>query len=261
MFRRDLSHLRTILTGASSGIGRALAVELAAHQAQLVLVARRADRLAEVQREVRSLGGRAALVVGDVTDAAVRRGALEAAQREFGGLDCVINNAGVGALGAASDTPPAVLRRILEVNFFAAVELTSLALPDLKQSRGLVVNVGSILGHRGLPRYGAYCASKFALRGFTETLRTELAPAGVDVLLISPGSTESEFLDSLLVRDERRAFRAPRATSAQAVARRTVQAMACRRREIIPSWSGRAVVWLNRLWPTPLDWLLSRREG
>lgn len=262
LVRKPLTNLRTILTGASSGIGRAVALELARNQGQLVLVARREERLAEVQRQVMSLGGRAALVVGDVTEPDTRQRALEAAQREFGGLDCLINNAGVGAIGPATEPDIAVLRRIMEVNFFAAVEFTSLVLPALRSSgRGVVVQVGSILGHRALPRYGAYCASKFALRGFTETLRTELAAAGINVLLVSPGSTESEFLDNLLARDREGAFRAPRVTPAQVVARQTVQAIARGRREIIPSWSGRALVWLNRLAPAMLDRMLNIREG
>lgn len=259
MSRRSVQQLRTILTGASSGIGRALALELAPAGGRLVLTARRADRLAEVQREVRQLGGQAVIVAGDITDGGLRQRALDAVQEHFGGLDCLINNAGVGALETVADTTSATLERIIEVNFLAVVEMTSLALPKLRQSpRAIVVNVGSILGHRSLPRYGAYCATKFALRGLSETLRAELAPVGVDVLLVSPGSTESEFLDNMLVRDASRAFRAPRVTPAATVARQTVRAMAAGRREIIPSWSGRSLVWLNRFLPGTVDRLLSR---
>lgn len=258
MPHRSLDQLRTVLTGASSGIGRALAVELARQRGRLVLVARRENRLVEAAQRVRDLGGQAVTVTGDITEAGVRQQALDTAAAEFGGLDCLLNNAGVGAIGPFEAADAAQLRRIMEVNFFAAAELTALALPVLRESpRGIIVNIGSILGHRGLPRYADYCASKFALRGFSETLRAELASSKIDVLLVSPGSTASEFVDNLLSQRGGEPFRAPRATPAEVVARATLRAMRRGKREIVPSWTGRGLVWANRLAPGLVDRLLA----
>ena len=259
MARRNLAGARLILTGASSGIGRALALALAAQGARLVLVARREARLRALAAEMAGRGGEAIVVPGDVTDPALRAAALRAAHDQLGGLDGLINNAGVGALGAFAEAREERLRRVFEVNFFAPTELTRACLPLLHAGRQpLVVNIGSILGHRALPRYSDYCASKFALRGWSEALRGELASVGIDLLLVLPGSTESEFFDHLLERDARRILRGPRVASAESVARATVRAMQRGRREIIPSWPGRALVWANRWSPGLVDWLVRR---
>src|SRR5262245_40838375 len=143
---RNLTGRRALITGASSGIGRALAIELARHGVDLVLIARREDRLAEVETEIRELGRQAVAVAGDVTDPAMRRRAVDEARDELGGLDILVNNAGVAAHGRFSDADPGRLRPIMEVNFFAAAELIREAVPLLKAGRQPVtVNIGSIL--------------------------------------------------------------------------------------------------------------------
>src|SRR5262245_37127855 len=152
MAHRNLTDKRALITGASSGIGRALAIELARRGVDLVLIARRESRLAEVATEIRKLGRRVATVGGDVTDPTVRLRALDAARDELGGLDILVNNAGVGAHGRFADADPGRLRPIMNVNFFAAAELTREALPLLKAgTHPIVVNIGSILGYRGAP--------------------------------------------------------------------------------------------------------------
>src|SRR5207245_1323382 len=151
MAKRSVHGSRGIVTGASSGIGRAIAVELARRGADLVLVARRRERLEELATELNGLPGRVEIVAGDVTDPAVRERAVECARASFGGLDLLVNNAGIGALGRFEDAGPDRLRRILEVNFFAAAEMIRASLPLLKLGkRPIVVNVGSILGHRAI---------------------------------------------------------------------------------------------------------------
>src|SRR5581483_9150141 len=125
-----------------------------------------------------------------------RLAALAAAQRQFGGLDILVNNAGVSAWGPFDQAGEDRLRRIREVNFFALAEMTREALPLVKAGRQpLVVNIASILGHRGIPLQAEYCASKFAVRGLSESLRPELARTGIDLLLVSPGTTDTEFFD------------------------------------------------------------------
>ncbi len=167
---RRIAGLRGIVTGASSGIGRALSEQLAIAGAKFVLVARREERLREIVAALpESARGYVRFVVGDVTDAATRQAAIDTALAEFGGLDFLINNAGIGAQGRFVDADHNRVRAIFEVNFFALVEMTRAALPHLRAGRDpLVVNIGSILGHRGIPYSSEYCASKFAVRGFSE---------------------------------------------------------------------------------------------
>jgi len=197
--KRELKDRRAIVTGASSGIGRELAVELARHGAAVVVVARREDRLRQLAEQIAALGTPVETVAGDITELATRQRAIDAAQSKLGGLDILVNNAGVGAMGAFADSDPQALRRVMETNFFALVEMTRLALPLLKQGvRPIVVNLSSILGHRGVPYNSAYCASKFAVQGFSESIRAEFTRLGIDVLVVSPGTTETEFFDSVL---------------------------------------------------------------
>ena len=170
--KRNIQGTRAIVTGASSGIGREVARELARQGASVVLAARREDRLRELAGQIAAAGGRVEWVAGDITEPDVRAKTIQTAADCFGGLDVLVNNAGVGLTGLFRDADPARVRRVMEVNFFALVEMTRLALPLLaKGSRPIVVNVSSILGHRGVPYNSAYAASKFAVRGFSESIR------------------------------------------------------------------------------------------
>ncbi len=258
MARRSLAGLRGILTGASSGIGAALARELVRRGTHLVLVARRQDALEALAHELAAGPGQIEIVPGDITDPAVRARALAAAQERWGGLDLVINNAGIGALGRFAESDSERLRQIMEVNFFAPVEMVRAALPALQSGRTpIVVNVSSILGHRGIPRSSEYCASKFALRGWSESLRAELAPRGIDLLVVSPGTTLTEFFDHALAH-EKVPWAGQRGVSAERVARRTARAMETGRHEVLVNWRGMALVWLNRFLPRLVDRILAR---
>jgi short-subunit dehydrogenase len=259
MSRRNLIGSRVLITGASSGIGWALALELARQRAKLVLNARRAERLQALAEEVRELGGEAELAVGDVTSAEVRRAALDAAQTRFGGLDILVNNAGISAHGPFELAQPDRLRKIMEVNFFALAEMTREAMPLLKQGRTpLVVNVASILGHRGIPFQSEYCASKFAVRGLSESLRAELSSHAIDLLVVSPGTTDTEFFDHLLEKQGEMPWPEQPGVPASFVAMRTVRGMRLGRHEIVPNFRGRLVVYLNRLAPRLVDRWMAR---
>lgn len=259
MAHRDLRNRRALVTGASSGIGRALAIELARRGADIVLVARREDRLAEVADEIHQLGRRAIIAPGDVTDAAVRRRALDAARDELGGLDILVNNAGVGAHGRFAEADPGRLRPIMELNFFAAVELTREALPLLQGGvQPIVVNIGSILGYRGVPHKSEYSASKFALYGFSSAIRPELARLGVDVLVATVGPTDTEHFETLLEEHGELPWGNPRRKPASAVAQSIVGAMERGRHEVFTHWGGWAWVVLNRLAPRIVDRIVSR---
>src|SRR5262245_41187949 len=197
--RRQLAGLRVLITGASQGIGRALAVEAAQQKARVLAAARSAPLLTTLASEVRAAGGTIETVRADVTVAADRQAMADAAVRHFGGLDVLINNAGIGATGHFAECSPERLRAIFEVNFFGLTETTRVCLPLLK--RGVtpaVVNVSSVAGKRGIPARSEYSASKFAVQGFSDALRAELAKDGVDVIVVCPGLTQTNFSQNML---------------------------------------------------------------
>ncbi|TWT90699.1 Diacetyl reductase [(S)-acetoin forming] [Pseudobythopirellula maris] len=248
--RRSLRDKRVVLTGASTGIGRVLALRLAREGARLVLVARNQEKLAGVAEEARRLGGEAVVCAGDVTDPIVRTAALQTAKAEFGGLDLLINNAGVSALGRFVGSDPDRLRSVMELNLFAAAELIRGAAPMLADGDDpLVVNMGSVLGHVGAPHNSEYCASKFALRGLSEAIRPELRRSGIGLLLVSPGTVATEFFDHVVDKRNDPPWGKPRGVTPERVARRTVRAMKWRRREIVVGCAAHAMVLANRLFP------------
>jgi len=259
MARRKISGCRAIVTGASSGIGRALVLELAQRGAFVIATARRQDRLAAVAQEAQSLPGRVEVVVGDIVSSETRQQLVQLAQDQWGGLDLLVNNAGVGAIRDFDQSSPDALRQVMEVNFFSAVELIRAAEPLLQVGRqALIVNLASILGHRGIPHYTEYCASKFALVGFSEALRAELARQGIDVLVVSPGTTQTEFFDSLIAAQAGVGSRGEGGVRPEIVARAIVRAIERGRHQIVPNWPGRLLLWLNRISPRLADSLVAR---
>jgi short-subunit dehydrogenase len=251
-------HRRVLITGASSGIGQALAAEFVRQGAAVVLLARRGDRLRQQASERRAAGATVIPVAGDVTLAESRAAALDAAEQQLGGLDILVNNAGCGAWGDFDTASPDVMRQIFEVNFFAATELTQAALPLLRAGiEPAIINIGSILAYRAVPGASQYCASKFALRGWSESLRAELRAHGVHVLLVTAGTTETGFVDALLERKSEMPWRRAGVTP-EHVARATVRALARRKSEVIPSGSARLLYWVNRLAPWAVEAYLSR---
>ncbi len=259
MTKRTIEGSRAIVTGASSGIGRAIALELARQGSMVVCMARREDRLQALAKEIESLGSRAACVAGDVTDPAARQRCFEAVQSNFGGLDILVNNAGMGAIGPFETADPQRARRLMEVNFFALVEMTRAALPLLKQGRRpIIVNISSILGRRGVPYNSEYAASKFAVHGFSESIRAEFSTAGIDVLVISPGTTDTEFFDQVIESKGGPKWPEHKAVTAEMVARATVRAIRRGSHEITPYLWGKVLVLLNRASPWLVDKLMAR---
>jgi short-subunit dehydrogenase len=247
-----------IVTGASSGIGEALVRQLVARGARVLMVARRAERLAELAAQLRKLPSQVEFVPGDVTVPDCRRECLETVAQRWGGLDLLINNAGVGALGPFADAAPERLRQIMEVNFFAPAELLREALPLLKQGeRPMVVNIGSVLGHCAVPDKSEYCAAKFALHGLSDAVRIELRAQGIDLLLVSPSTTRSEFFARVIDGDGTREMRRPGMSPAR-VAELTLRAVEAGKREVILSWGGKLLVWADRMVPSLVDRLLTR---
>ena len=258
--RRQLQDARFVLTGASSGIGEALAVALSEAGARLLLTARREERLHELAGRLRQRGGKCDVVAGDITDAQHREAMVTFVEQRFQGqLDGLINNAGIGALGPFAEASSERLRQVMEVNFFAPVELTRCLLPMLRQGRDpIVVNISSVLGHRAVPGKSEYCASKFAIHGISDSLRAEWQKAGVDVLLVSPSTTSSEFFSNVIEQHPDSPKQQARAMSPATVARHTLKAIRKGKHEVILSAGGKFLVWIDRLCPPLADRLVAR---
>lgn len=259
MSRRRLGGKRAIVTGASSGIGRELACQLARGGVQLILTARRRDRLESLAGALSTRTTRVIPVPGDITDPDLRDRLLVVAAEEFGGLDMLVNNAGVGANGPFRTADPTRLRRIMEVNFFAPAELIRIALPILQDGvQPIIVNISSVLGHRAVPFKSEYCASKFALHGFSDALRAELGRVGVDVLLVSPSTTRSEFFDNVLEDNTEPNRWKLREMPAERVAAKAIRAIQLGRHEIILTPGGKLLVWMDRICPPLVNRLVGR---
>ncbi|MCC6419044.1 MAG: SDR family oxidoreductase [Gemmataceae bacterium] len=258
--KRDLRGRRILITGASSGIGRALAEQLADAGARLVLAARSADRLDELASTLTAKGADALAVPTDITRDEDRRHALHAAVERLGGLDVLINNAGVASWAHFADATEAILRQVMEVNFFAPAELIRLAIPVLVQGQQpAVVNVASMCGKRGMPAWSEYSASKFALCGLTEALRAEMARFDIDVLLILPGLTRSNLHQGLLKNEGRMKIDFDDGMPPETVAAGIVAALRKNRAETVLGREAKWMLRVNRFFPRLLDRLIARR--
>jgi short-subunit dehydrogenase len=258
--RRDLRGARILLTGASSGIGRCLAEQAAREGARVALVARSADKLHELAGSLSALGAEAVALPGDVTSEPDRQRMLTTVQERFGGLDVLINNAGVGSWCHFAESSEEILRHIMEVNFFAPAELIRLAIPMLRQGRSpAIVNVASMCGRRGIPAWSEYSASKFALCGLTEALRGEMVRFAIDILLVVPGLTHSDLWQHLLRNTGRYRLDVKKGMPPEYVARGILHALRKNRTETVLGWDARWILRVNRFLPRLVDALLARQ--
>jgi short-subunit dehydrogenase len=258
--KRNLRGARVLITGASSGIGRSLAEQAARAGASVILTARSADALNELAGRLAADGAEAAAIPADLTSEADRRRLIEAAAERFDGLDVLINNAGVASAGHFADGTEAILRQVMEVNFFAPAELMRSAVPVLTRGRRpAVVNIASMCGRRGMPAWTEYSASKFALCGLTEALRAEFSRFDIDVLLVVPGMTRSDLAGHMLRNDARMRFRFDRGMAVENVARDVLDALRRNRPETVLGSDARWMLRFNRFFPRWLDRLIARR--
>jgi short-subunit dehydrogenase len=253
-----------LVTGASSGIGAALARELARQGAAVVLFARREERLRELAAAISRDGGRALAIAGDVTRRDDLDRAVAAARAAFGRLDVAVANAGFGVSGVLERLTVDDYRRQFEVNVFGVLHTIYATLPDLEATRGTLAIVGSVVGHVAPPGNSPYTMSKFAVRALADALRPELAPHGVAVVHVAPGFVASEI--RLHDRHDR-----PRAEArdpvpgwlvmpAETAARQIARAIARRRRELVLTFHGKLALFLDRFAPFLLRPLLARRR-
>jgi dehydrogenase/reductase SDR family member 7B len=246
-----------IITGASSGIGKALSFEMAARGAKVVLAARSLDKLAEIESEFKALGARVLVIPTDVSREKDCRNLVDETVRKFGSIDVLINNAGLSMRALFEQTGLDVVRRLMEVNFWGTVYCTKFALPYLLKSRGSVVGVSSIAGYKGLPGRTGYSASKFAIQGFLETLRIENRKTGLHVLIACPGFTSSNIRNTALAADGSVQGESPRDENsmmkAEDVAKKIADAIHSRKQILILTLQGKMIVFLNKIFPFILD--------
>ncbi len=250
-----------IVTGASAGIGRSLALQLSDQGAKVVLAARRADRLEQVATECRQRGGEALVLPADVSDEAQCQALVEKTIAKFGRLDILINNAGLAVSSRFYEFPDLHLfKHTMDVNFYGGVYCTYYAMPHLQQSKGRIVAISSLGGKAAIPYNTPYCASKYAMHGFYDALRMELYQYGVSVTVICPYWVVTEFHEAQMNKEgmprgaRGRAIYTNRMMTADKCAEITLGAAHKRRREVLMG-PGALTVWLKLLAPGFLDWL------
>ena len=260
MNKKDMKTLANkviVITGASSGIGEAMAREFAAQGARVVLGARSVQKLQLIAGEIRSQGGQAAYCGVDVTNVDECRRLIETAVNEFGGIDVLVCNAGLSMRAIFDDVDLGVLHRLMDVNFWGTVNCCKFALPYLQQSHGSIVGISSVAGLHGLPGRTGYSASKYAMTGFLETLRIENLKKGLHVMIACPGFTASNVRFSALTADGSAQGETPRneakmMTSAE-VARIVARGVLKRKRLCLMESEGRATHFVKKFAPGFLD--------
>jgi NAD(P)-dependent dehydrogenase (short-subunit alcohol dehydrogenase family) len=264
---RKLSGTTAVITGATSGIGRETALEFARAGANVVVAGRRADRLQQVANEIETAGGTALAVSTDVAEQAQVSRLFERAVELFGRIDTLVNNAGVAFAGRFDQMTLEDFRRVMDVNFWGAVYASREAVQHMKEQRGggVIINVSSIFGKRGVPFETAYCASKFALAGFSEALRAEVMSDGIDVSTIFPGAVETELFESAANQTGLEVPGLVPKFPAKAMARVIVQTARFPRREVVMALDAQAINFFNTLAPGLMDvalgWSVPFLEG
>ncbi|MFY0528832.1 SDR family oxidoreductase [Archangium gephyra] len=254
-----------VITGASSGIGEELAVALAERGAQVVLAARSEAELERVKQRCERAGGRALVVPTDVCDPEACRRLVARAVEVFGGIDSLVNNAGLGMRGRFEEvTDLSIFERVMRVNYLGAVYCTHAALPHLKARRGLIVAVSSLTGKSGAPTRSGYAATKHAMQGFFDSLRIELSGTGVDVLVVSPGFVTSNIRSRALGPDGSTGHtdiaeeKGNRLMDARTCADLILRAMERRERELVMMPAAKLLLAVKALVPGVIDRLASR---
>ena len=242
-----------LITGGTSGIGRACALEFGRAGARVVVTGRDPAKLAATAQELAAAGIEHRTVAGDVGVLADATRAVADTLAAFGRLDVLLNNAGLSMRANFADVDVRVLEQLMQTNFFGTVYVTKAALPALLASKGTIVGISSIAGYRGLPGRTGYSASKFAMNGFLEALRTELLPQGVNVLTAAPGFTASNIRHTALLAHGQPQNDTPRdegkMMSSEEVARHIRRAVAQRRRTLVLTGQGKLTVFLNKWLP------------
>jgi short-subunit dehydrogenase len=246
-----------IITGASSGIGRACAFEFADNGAKVVLAARRENELKKVEEEIKKQGGEAISVKTDVKNIDNCKCLIDKTIEKYGKIDVLINNAGISMRATFEDLDLSVIKELMDTNFYGAVYCTKFALPYLLKQKGTVIGISSISGLTPLPGRTGYSASKHAMEGFLNTLRLENNKKGLNVLIVHPGFTSSNIRYMALDKNGQAQKETPRDEQKMMTSERVAQIIAKatlkRERDLILTPQGRLVVWLHKNFPGITD--------
>lgn len=249
-----------VITGASSGIGKACALEFFKNGACVVLVSRTESKLIELKNTITDLGGKAIYVVADVSNEDDCSNIMKQTISSYGRIDILVNNAGISMRALFLDLSLNDFEKVMRINFYGTVYCTKYALPHILKNSGSIIGVSSIAGHKGLPGRTAYSASKFAMTGFLEALRIENLKKGLHVLIASPGFTASNIRQNALDSSGEQQKKSPRnenkMMSAELVAEKIVNAVCKRKNSIVLTFQGKLVVFLNKLFPSLVNRLI-----
>jgi len=256
----DFKDKVAVITGGTDGIGRALVNALLAQGAKVATCGRSHDKLYELQAQHASLPLHT--LVTDVSKEADCKKFIDSTLSVFGRIDLLINNAGISMRGLFKDLEPEVIKKVMDINFFGAVYCTRFAMAALIESKGTIVGISSIAGYRGLPGRTGYSASKFALQGFLESLKTELKDDGVHVMWVCPGFTTSKIRDHALNDKGEQQKENPmdegKMMSAETCADHLLKAIKKKKRTLVLTLTGKETVFLNKFFPALADKLVHR---
>jgi len=246
------------VTGGTDGIGRALVDLLLSQGAKVATCGRHHDKLYHLQAEYPSYSLHT--VVADVSNENDCRHFIESTIKVFGGIDVLINNAGISMRALLKEASIDVIRRVMEINFFGTVYCTKYALNSLIERKGTIVGVSSIAGYRGLPGRSGYSASKFALQGWLEAIRTELMDDGVHVMWVCPGFTASNIRNAALNKEGNAQGETPmdesKLMTADQCARYILDAIETKKRTMVLTFNGKRTVFMNKFFPGWADKLV-----
>ena len=258
-----------IITGASSGIGLACALKFYKEGAQVVMTARNKEKLLERTKIFEKENTRVLVIACDVSNEDDCKGMIDQTIKEFGKIDVLINNAGISMRAIFNSLDLKVIKSVMQTNFWGTVYCTKYALPYLLQTKGSVVGISSVAGKKGLPGRTGYSASKFAIEGFLESLRTENLNNDLHVLVACPGFTASNIRNTALNAEGNQQGDSPRdeksMMSADEVANEIYVAVIKRKRDLLLTTNGKLTVWLNKFFPSMMDKVvfkhMSKEEG
>jgi short-subunit dehydrogenase len=253
----NLQNKVVVVTGASSGIGQALALQLLEAGAMVAVCAR---NLAQLHSTFAGYNAQVLCIQTDVSKETDCQQLMGSVLGQWGRIDVLINNAGISMRALFEDLDLKVIREVMDVNFWGTVYCTKYAITEIRKTRGIVVGISSIAGYRGLPCRTGYSASKFAVQGFLEALRTELLPTGTHVMWVSPGFIASNIRNVARSADGTAQAETPldeaKLMTAEECASRIIHAITCKKRTVVMTGQGMLTVWLNKLFPTLADRLV-----
>lgn len=246
-----------IITGASSGIGKALAYEFAKNNYKVILAARNLESLQSIKEDIFKFNQNIDICKTDVSIESDCKNLIDFTINKFGKIDILVNNAGISMRAIFEELDLSVIKTVMDINFWGTVYCTKFALPYLLQNKGSIVGVSSIAGYKGLPGRTGYSASKFAMHGFLETLRIENLKKELHVMIACPGFTTSNIRKTALNKSGLQQGESPREESqmmsAEEVAKRIVKGVESRKRTIIMTSQGKLTIFLNKFFPSWVD--------